>query len=82
MDGAREVVLPGETGFLLRPQAISELAAAMLALAGDTELRRRLGQGGAARFTDQFRHETMTRRIRELYARLLVVPRTAVSQVG
>ncbi len=71
VDGAREVVLPGETGFLLQPQAIAELTEAMLALAGDSGLRSRLGQGGARRFTDQFRHETMTRRIRELYSRLL-----------
>ena len=70
VDGAREVVLPGETGFLLKPQAIAELTEAMLALAGDSGLRSRLGQGGAARFTEQFRHETMTRRIRELYGRL------------
>ena len=70
VDGAREVVLPDETGFLLRPQAIAELTEAMLALAGDSGLRARLGQGGAARFTEQFRHETMTRRIRELYVRL------------
>lgn len=67
VDGAREVVLPNETGFLLPPKSIAELTNAMLALAGDSGLRRRLGQGGAARFTDQFRHETMTRRIRELY---------------
>lgn len=71
VDGAREVVLPGQTGYLLKPQAIRELTDAMLALAGDSGLRSRLGQGGAARFTDQFRHETMTRRIRELYERLL-----------
>ncbi len=71
IDGAREVVIPDQTGFLLRPQAVQELTAAMLALAGDSGLRRRLGQGGAARFTDQFRHETMTARIRELYVRLL-----------
>lgn len=71
VDGAREVVLPGQTGYLLKPQAIKELTDAMLALAGDSGLRSRLGQGGAARFTDQFRHETMTRRIRELYERLL-----------
>jgi glycosyltransferase involved in cell wall biosynthesis len=70
IDGAREVVLPNETGFLLKPQAIEELSAAMLALAADAGLRIRLGQGGAARFTDQFRHETMSRRIRDLYQRL------------
>lgn len=71
VDGAREVVLPGETGFLLPPKSILELTEAMLSLAGDSGLRSRLGQGGAARFTDQFRHETMTRRIRDLYLRLL-----------
>ncbi len=71
VDGAREVVLPGETGFLLPPQSISELADAILALAADEELRIRLGQGGAARFTEQFRHQHMTSEIRELYQRLL-----------
>jgi glycosyltransferase involved in cell wall biosynthesis len=70
IDGAREVVLPGETGFLLEPKAVQELSQAMVALASDADLRQRLGQGGAARFTDQFRHETMTRRIRGLYERL------------
>lgn len=70
IDGAREVVLPDQTGFLVRPQAIEELSEAMLALAGDSGLRARLGQGGAARFTDQFRHQTMTRRIRRLYEAL------------
>lgn len=71
VDGAREVVLPSETGCLIRPRAIDELSDGMLALAGDAQLRQRLGQGGAARFTDQFRHEEMTRRIREVYERVL-----------
>ncbi len=71
IDGAREVVLPGETGFLLKPQAIEELSDAMLALARDRGLRQRLGQGGASRFTDQFRHQTMTRLIRDVYQRTL-----------
>ncbi|MCC6510621.1 MAG: glycosyltransferase family 4 protein [Pirellulaceae bacterium] len=71
IDGAREVVLPGETGFLIKPQAIEELSAAMLSLARDNGLRTRLGQGGARRFTDQFRHTTMTRQIRELYGRFV-----------
>ncbi|MGN6547785.1 MAG: glycosyltransferase, partial [Aureliella sp.] len=71
VDGAREVVLPGQTGCLIPPRAIDELSDGMLALAGDRQLRERLGQGGAARFTDQFRHEEMTRRIREVYERVL-----------
>jgi glycosyltransferase involved in cell wall biosynthesis len=71
VDGAREVVIPGETGYLLPPKSIEPLTRALCELAVDPALRRRLGEQGRARFTDLFRHETMTRRIRELYERLL-----------
>jgi glycosyltransferase involved in cell wall biosynthesis len=71
IDGAREVVLPGETGFLLPPRAIDQLADAILQLAGDRSLSDRLGQTGREKFTDQFRHETMTRRLREIYQEVL-----------
>lgn len=67
IDGAREVVLPDQTGFLLPPKSVRPLTDAMLALASSQELRDRLGQGGASRFTDQFRHQYMTQRIRGLY---------------
>ena len=33
--------------------------------------RQQMGQEGRDRFTDQFRHENMTARIRQLYSRLL-----------
>lgn len=71
VDGAREVVIPGETGYLLPPQSIPELVDALCELAADAALRERLGAAGRARFTDQFRHQTMTRRIREVYAEVL-----------
>ncbi len=71
VDGAREVVIPGETGFLLPPQSIPELVNALCELAVDAALRERLGAAGRVRFTDQFRHQTMTRRIREVYAEVL-----------
>jgi glycosyltransferase involved in cell wall biosynthesis len=71
IDGAREVVLPGETGFLLPPRAIDEMARAIVQLAGNSHLRDRFGQTGRARFTDQFRHETMTAKLREIYERVL-----------
>jgi glycosyltransferase involved in cell wall biosynthesis len=50
---------------------VDELASALCELAGNRELRERLGRTGRERFVDQFRHETMTRRIREVYASLL-----------
>lgn len=71
VDGAREVVIPGETGYLLPPQSIAPLSQALIELASDAELRRRFGVAGRARFADQFRHQTMTRRIREVYADVL-----------
>ncbi|MEO8268361.1 MAG: glycosyltransferase family 4 protein [Aureliella sp.] len=67
IDGAREVVLPGETGFLLPPKSIAPLADSILKLASDSGLRSKLGEGGAALFTEQFRHQYMTQRIRQLY---------------
>jgi len=71
VDGAREVVIPGETGFLLPPQSVDELAEALGTLIADAPLRERLGRTGRERFTDQFRHETMTRQIRDVYAKVL-----------
>lgn len=71
VDGAREVVIPGETGFLLPPKAIEPLADALIQLVRDEDLRRRLGRCGRQRFTEMFRHEHMTRQLRGLYQRLL-----------
>ena len=69
--GAREVVLPGETGYLLPRDDVGGLTAALIELAANPELRTRLGATGRERFTDQFRHQTMTRRIREIYEQVL-----------
>jgi len=71
VDGAREVTLDGQTGFLLPPRSIERLAEALIRLASDAPLRARLGRCGCERFTEQFRHEHMTRRLRALYERLL-----------
>ena len=71
IDGAREVVIPQETGYLIPAAATAPLAEALNELAGDTVLRKRLGETGRQRFTDQFRHETMTRSIREVYQALV-----------
>lgn len=67
VDGAREVVISGQTGYLLPPKAVDELAAAIAELAADPALRDRYGQSGRERFTERFRHENMTRQIRDVY---------------
>ena len=71
VDGAREVVLDGVTGRLLPPKTVAELTEAVVQLAENPELRRQMGEEGQRRFAGQFDHHFMTRRIRELYERLL-----------
>ncbi len=71
IDGAREVVIPGETGFLVPPGDRRELARALSQLAADPQRRRQLGRAGQSRFAERFRHQTMTAEIRRLYQRLL-----------
>ncbi len=70
VDGAKEIVIP-ETGVLLRPQDIPGLTAAVLRLAADPALRDAMGREGRRRFTHQFRQETMTDQLRDLYTQLL-----------
>jgi glycosyltransferase involved in cell wall biosynthesis len=71
IDGAREVVLPDQTGYLVPPRDIAGLARAILELAADPALRERLGAEGRRRFTEVFRHERMAAQLRDLYERLL-----------
>jgi glycosyltransferase involved in cell wall biosynthesis len=71
VDGAREVVLTGVTGYLTAPRDIEQLAKAMLSLGLSSADRVAFGQEGRRRFTERFRHEAMTRSIRELYLRIL-----------
>ena len=71
IDGAREVVVSGETGYLLPPRSVEPLAAALVDVATHDQLRLQMGQLGRERFTEQFRHENMTARIRRLYVKLL-----------
>ena len=71
IDGAPEVCLHEETGLLVEHRNIAALSEAMLRLALDESLRRRLGEYGKSRFSQQFRHEFMTARIREVYQRVL-----------
>lgn len=82
IDGAREVVLPGQTGYLLPPRDVAALAAALDELLSDDDLRARLGQEGRRRFAEVFRHQHMTDQTRALYVRLLEGRSGAVRGTG
>lgn len=75
IDGAREVVIPGVTGYLLPPKSIEPMVSALDELIRLPELRDQLGEEGRRRFTDPFRHERMTARLRVLYEELLAMKR-------
>ena len=74
VDGAREVVLDRVTGRLLPPCSVAPLTEALVELAETPELREQWGRAGRERFTEQFRHQTMTRQLHQLYQQLLAGP--------
>jgi len=67
VDGAREVVIDGVTGFLARSATTEGLREAMFRALGDLPSARRMAARGRAMFTDRFRAETMVREIDALY---------------
>jgi len=71
IDGAREVVLDGITGFLVPPRSIAGLESALARLVADPSLRARFGSEGRNRFAERFDHRAMTGSLRDVYARLL-----------
>ncbi len=71
VDGAREVVISGETGFLIPPRNVAALAEKLKMLAADPAMRDRLGEEGRRRFAHVFRHEHMTEQLRKLYLKIL-----------
>jgi glycosyltransferase involved in cell wall biosynthesis len=75
LDGAPEVVLPGRTGYLVRPGDAAGLADAINHLLDDPQLRNRMGAEGRRLVDPAFREETMVAQIADVYERLLARPR-------
>lgn len=71
IDGAHEVVLPERTGLLVPVGDAPGLVDAVSRLAADADLRERMGLAGRELCATEFAHETMTRRIREVYEQVL-----------
>jgi len=70
-DGAREVVVPEETGYLVRPGDTAGVAAAVNRLLEDPQLRARMGEAGRRRVDPPFRAETMVQDIDTVYQKLM-----------
>ena len=70
IDGASEVVLERETGFLVQPGDVDTLAERIYELAHSDKLRAQLAQAGSQLCVKRFDHQQMTSQIHELYQRL------------
>jgi len=69
--GVPEVLLDGETGLLVPPGDETALADAILRLAGDSELSRRMGSTGRALVEAKYRWEDSLERMSSLYTSLI-----------
>jgi glycosyltransferase involved in cell wall biosynthesis len=69
--GTPEVVVPGETGYLLPRRDAEGMAGRVAALLDDPGERRRLGEAGRERVTRDFSAETMVRATCALYEEVL-----------
>lgn len=71
-DGSAEAVVPGENGFLTAKGQPEEIAARVVTLLNDENLRRKMGENGRAR-APEFGAEKMVQDIEALYRQLLAV---------
>jgi glycosyltransferase involved in cell wall biosynthesis len=62
-----ELVEPGRTGLLVPPRQPEALAAAMLAMLTDAELRQRVIPAARARVLNDFNHRALVGRLAEIY---------------
>lgn len=77
VDGAPEVVHPGETGVLVSPRDWPGLGRAIDTLLSDKMMRRRMGERGREICREQFDHHRMVDRIEEVYHEALRRKRAA-----
>jgi glycosyltransferase involved in cell wall biosynthesis len=72
--GTSELVLDGQTGYVVPQGDVDRLAQAMVTLVADKQLRQRLGHAGRERIECEFSFTHRLQRIEELYARVLGLP--------
>jgi glycosyltransferase involved in cell wall biosynthesis len=71
VDGTREAVVGGDTGFLCKPRDLPQWLARLGVLLGDSELRQRMGDRGLERMRQQFSLKAMARATAEVYEKVL-----------
>ena len=71
VDGAREVIIPGKTGWLLPPKEVKDLSAAIIEALSDPSRAREMALAGRDVCRGRFRAETMVDSVEALYRRFL-----------
>ncbi len=71
VSGTPEVVIDGETGFLVEPKNVDQLADRITRLIEDPSLRKRMGRAARKRVEEKFSAATMIRATEQLYQELL-----------
>ena len=69
--GIGEVIVPGETGFVVAPGDAGALQTALAALLDDAELREKMGAAGRQRALREFSQERMVEQTERVYRELL-----------
>jgi glycosyltransferase involved in cell wall biosynthesis len=81
VDGAREVCVNGQTGFLVKAGDVSGLAAAVIRLLQDKGLAHRMGLQGRELVRERFAEARMVQQLDELYRRLAAETRSTKSEI-
>lgn len=69
--GVGWVVNHKETGLLVEPGNVSELAGALTDMQGNQEMRHQMGKAGADRFEKYFHIKNVAQKIKEIYSNLI-----------
>jgi phosphatidylinositol alpha-1,6-mannosyltransferase len=69
VDAAADIILDGETGFLVDPDDRDALAARVVAVLADPDLRRRLGQAGLRRYEAEYTFDRFRARLGDILVR-------------
>ena len=77
--GAKELVVNGETGFVVPQKNAQEIADAILRILDDTQVKRRLGQAGRDQVEREFSFLKRLRRVEDLYGQVLGLKPCGVS---
>jgi len=71
VDGVRETIIDGKTGFLFKPGLAKDLAEKIVKLYGQEKLRKEMGENGFQHVLENFSKERMIKEYQKLYQLIL-----------